>query len=105
MALGRASLAAPSFLLFDEPLAALDAARKAEILPYLEKLRDETRVPMLYVSHAIDEVLRLADRVVLLRDGRVAGEGSVFDFAAGEIGDLFCRGRRGDRDVPRRPSQ
>ncbi len=89
VALGRALLAAPSFLLFDEPLAALDAARKAEILPYLEKLRDETRVPMLYVSHAIDEVLRLADRVVLLRDGRVAGEGSVFDFAAGEIGDLL----------------
>ncbi|HEY4125889.1 MAG TPA: TOBE domain-containing protein, partial [Rhizomicrobium sp.] len=76
-------------LLLDEPLAALEASRKAEILPYLERLRDEAIVPVFYVSHAVDEVLRLADRVVLLREGRVAGSGSVFDFAAGDIGDLL----------------
>jgi len=88
VALGRALLAAPELLLLDEPLAALDAARKADILPYLERLRDEALVPVLYVSHAVDEVLRLADSVVLLKDGHVAGEGSVFDFASGEIGDM-----------------
>lgn len=89
VALGRALLASPRLLLLDEPLAALDAARKAEILPYLERLRDEARVPVFYVSHAVDEVLRLADRVVLLEEGCVTGEGSVFDFAGGEIGDLL----------------
>ncbi len=89
VALGRALLSSPQLLLLDEPLAALDAARKAEILPYLERLRDEASVPVFYVSHAADEVLRLADRVVLLNEGRVAGEGSVFDFAAGEIGELL----------------
>lgn len=89
VALGRALLASPSVLLLDEPLAALDAARKAEILPYLERLRDEARVPIVHVSHSVDEVMRLADRVVLLDKGRIAGEGSVFDFAAGEIGELL----------------
>ncbi len=84
VALGRALLSSPDLLLLDEPLAALDAARKAEILPYLERLRDETRVPMLYVSHSLDEVTRLADNVILLRDGRVAAQGSVFDL----LGDL-----------------
>jgi len=88
VALGRALLSSPSLLLLDEPLAALDASRKAEIFPYLERLRDVARVPIFYVSHTVDEVLRLADRVVMLRDGRVDGEGSVFDFAAGEIGEL-----------------
>jgi molybdate transport system ATP-binding protein len=89
VALGRALLASPSLLLLDEPLAALDAARKAEIFPYLERLRDDAKVPVVYVSHSADEVMRLADRVVLLDKGRVAGEGSVFDFAAGEIGELL----------------
>jgi molybdate transport system ATP-binding protein len=83
VALGRALLSSPTLLLLDEPLAALDDARKSEILPYLERLRDE--VPMLYVSHSVDEVLRLANDVVLLREGRVTGAGSVFQFAAGEI--------------------
>jgi molybdate transport system ATP-binding protein len=79
VALGRALLSDPAILLLDEPLAALDAARRAEILPYLERLRDETRLPMIYVSHAVDEVARLADRVVAIRGGQVEAQGSVFD--------------------------
>ncbi|MBV8977153.1 MAG: molybdenum ABC transporter ATP-binding protein [Alphaproteobacteria bacterium] len=79
VALGRALLSAPDILLLDEPLAALDAARRAEILPYLERLRDETRLPIFLVSHNVDEVARLADDVVMLRDGRVVAQGSVFD--------------------------
>jgi molybdate transport system ATP-binding protein len=79
VALGRALLAAPRLLLLDEPLAALDAARKAEILPYLERLRDRARLPMLYVTHSVDEVSRLADEIIVLDRGRVAAQGSVFD--------------------------
>ncbi len=79
VALGRALLASPSLLLLDEPLAALDAARKAEIFPYLERLRDETRLPMIYVTHSLDEATRLANRLIVIRDGRVAAQGSVFD--------------------------
>jgi molybdate transport system ATP-binding protein len=79
VALGRALLMAPRALLLDEPLVALDAARKAEILPYLERLRDEAKIPILYVSHALDEVARLADRIIVLDRGRVVAEGSVFD--------------------------
>lgn len=79
VALGRALLANPELLLFDEPLAALDAARKNEILPYLERLRDEARLPMLYVSHSLDEVSRLANDIVLLQQGRVVASGSLFD--------------------------
>jgi molybdate transport system ATP-binding protein len=79
VALGRALLSSPGILLLDEPLAALDAARRAEILPYLERLRDEAGLPMVYVSHTVDEVARLADEIVLLRDGRVVEQGSVFD--------------------------
>lgn len=71
VAIGRAVLASPKALLMDEPLAALDAARKAEILPYLERLRDEVRVPILYVSHALGEVARLATTVVVMAGGRV----------------------------------
>lgn len=79
VALGRALLSSPEILLLDEPLAALDAERRAEILPYLERLRDEARLPMLLVSHSLDEVARLADEIVVLREGRVALQGSVFD--------------------------
>jgi molybdate transport system ATP-binding protein len=82
VALGRALLMSPRALLLDEPLAALDALRKAEILPYLERLVAETKVPMLYVSHALDEVARLADRMVVLNQGRVVAEGSLFDVTA-----------------------
>ncbi len=71
VAIGRALLARPQLILADEPLAALDEARKAEILPYFERLRDEAGVPILYVSHAPAEVARLATTVVALERGRV----------------------------------
>ena len=77
VALGRALLSAPEMLLMDEPLAALDARRRMDILPFLERVRDEFRTPTLYVSHALEEVLRLADRMVVLADGRVADSGPV----------------------------
>lgn len=75
VALARAILSRPGFLLMDEPLAALDDARKSEILPYLERLRDETRLPILYVSHSVAEVARLATTVVLIEAGRVTAQG------------------------------
>lgn len=81
VAIGRALLSDPRILLMDEPLAALDAPRKAEILPYLERLRDIAGLPVIYVSHAADEVARLADTVVLLEDGSVtatAGAAELF---------------------------
>jgi len=83
VALGRALLASPDILLLDEPLASLDAARRGDILPWLERLRDIARMPIFYVSHSLDEVARLADRVVLLEAGRVKAEGSVFELLAG----------------------
>ncbi|MDE2133540.1 MAG: molybdenum ABC transporter ATP-binding protein [Alphaproteobacteria bacterium] len=79
VALGRALLASPDMLLLDEPLASLDAARREEILPYLEKLARERRLPMLYVSHSVEEVARLADEIVVLKEGRVAAQGAAFD--------------------------
>lgn len=75
VAIGRALLTAPKILLLDEPLAALDEARKAEILPYLERLRDVGGVPMLYVSHSVAEVQRLAQQVVVLQAGQVLRAG------------------------------
>jgi len=75
VAIGRAILSNPRLLLMDEPLAALDEARKAEILPYLERLRDEVQLPILYVSHSVAEVTRLATTVVLLENGRVVASG------------------------------
>ncbi|WP_102224943.1 molybdenum ABC transporter ATP-binding protein [Acidimangrovimonas sediminis] len=75
VALGRAILSKPRLLLMDEPLAALDDARKEEILPYLERLRDETALPILYVSHSASEIARLATTVVLVSGGRVTAAG------------------------------
>jgi molybdate transport system ATP-binding protein len=83
VAIGRALLAQPRLLLMDEPLASLDEQRKLEILPYLERLRDDLKVPILYVSHSIDEVLRLADTVAALQDGTV--------LACGPLADVLSR--------------
>jgi molybdate transport system ATP-binding protein len=79
VAIARALATAPRLLLMDEPLAALDAARKAEILPYLERLHSEAAMPVVYVTHAIDEVTRLADHLVLLEHGRVRASGALLD--------------------------
>jgi len=77
VALGRALLSRPRLLLLDEPLASLDAARRAELLPWFEALRDRHAIPIVYVSHEFEEVVRLANHVVLLEQGRVAAQGDV----------------------------
>ncbi|MFN7155972.1 MAG: molybdenum ABC transporter ATP-binding protein [Acidovorax sp.] len=79
VAMARALATGPRVLLMDEPLAALDAQRKAEVLPYLERLHRTLAIPVLYVSHAIDEVARLAGHMVLMQDGRVLASGSTED--------------------------
>ena len=79
VAIGRALLAGPRLLLMDEPLASLDTRRKDEILPYIERLRDQASVPIVYVSHAIAEVTRLASTIVLISDGRVRAVGPLQD--------------------------
>ena len=82
VALARALLTSPRLLLMDEPLAALDLPRKLEILPYLERLRDELDIPIVYVSHSHDEVIRLADHLVLLEAGRVKVAGPLAETLA-----------------------
>lgn len=82
VALGRALLSRPRLLLMDEPLAALDAARRAEVLPFLARLRDVAGLPILYVTHALEEVDALADHLVLLEAGRVVAAGPVEDLSA-----------------------
>ena len=77
VALGRALLANPRLLLMDEPLAALDGARKDEVLSFIERLRDDLAVPIVYVTHAMPEIVRLADTMVLVSDGRVEAVGTV----------------------------
>ena len=77
VALGRALLSKPRLLLLDEPLGALDEGRRAEILPYLIRLRDEARIPMVYVSHDAAEMRQLATQIVLLQGGRVTALGGV----------------------------
>jgi molybdate transport system ATP-binding protein len=77
VAIGRALLSQPRLLLLDEPLASLDAARRDEVLPYLEILRDQLAVPMVYVSHNFDEILRLATYVVLMEDGKTVAQGGI----------------------------
>ena len=77
VALGRALLSRPRLLLLDEPLGSLDEERKAEILPYLLRLRDQAGVPMVYVSHDADEVRRLATQVIRLQDGKIVAQGGI----------------------------
>jgi molybdate transport system ATP-binding protein len=84
VAIGRALLAAPRLLLMDEPLAALDDQRKAEILPYLERLRDETATPIVYVSHSVSEVARLADKVVMMKSGQIEAIGTPSEILGGQ---------------------
>jgi molybdate transport system ATP-binding protein len=81
VAIGRALLSCPKLLLFDEPFAALDLQRRLEVMPLIERLRDEFRIPIVYVSHALEEVVRLASHVVVLEDGQVK--------ATGDPGDVF----------------
>jgi molybdate transport system ATP-binding protein len=88
VAIGRALLAHPRLLLMDEPLASLDEARRAEILPYIERLRDEAGVPILYVSHSVAEVARIATTVVILTEGKVT--------AVGPVGDVLSFADSGD---------
>jgi molybdate transport system ATP-binding protein len=94
VAIARALAVSPELLLLDEPLASLDVARKQEILPYLERLHDDLQIPVLYVSHAPDEVARLADHVVLLEHGRVVAQGALqatlsrLDLAGAFAGDM-----------------
>lgn len=83
VAIARALLSAPQWLLMDEPLSALDAARKAEILPYLERLTRQSGLPILYVTHALDEAARLADHMVLMEAGKVT--------AAGPLAEMLSR--------------
>lgn len=82
VALGRALMCDPQILLMDEPLAALDAPRKAEIMPYLETLRDSVKVPIVYVSHTMSEVARLATTLVVMQAGKVLRAGPIDDVLA-----------------------
>jgi molybdate transport system ATP-binding protein len=82
VAIARALATSPALLLMDEPLAALDARRKAEVLPYLDRLHEELGIPIVFVSHAIDEVARLADHLVLMEAGRVLADGPLPEMLA-----------------------
>ncbi len=77
--LGRALLASPRFLLLDEPLAALDQGLKEQILPFLKRVKDELELPMVYISHSMDEILHLTDHLVVINNGRILGTGHFYD--------------------------
>ncbi|GHC81330.1 molybdenum ABC transporter ATP-binding protein [Limoniibacter endophyticus] len=85
VSIGRALMASPRLLLLDEPLAALDQARKDEILPFLERLHTHIRIPIIYVSHAPAEILRIADRMIALREGRIVATGTPQDLLARDL--------------------
>jgi molybdate transport system ATP-binding protein len=106
VAIARAIASAPQLLLLDEPLAALDIARRSDILPWLMRLRDELQMPMLYVTHSIDEVARLADTLVLLDRGRVTASGPAKDVLSridasvmfGDEAGALLQGKVAERD-------
>ncbi|MES2940648.1 MAG: molybdenum ABC transporter ATP-binding protein [Pseudomonadota bacterium] len=108
VAIARALAASPRLLLMDEPLAALDTRRKGEVLPYLERLHRELDIPVLYVSHAADEVARLADHLVVLDAGRVAASGPLAETLArtdlpglrGDDAAAVLEGTVEERDTP-----
>jgi len=89
VAIGRALATQPALLLLDEPMAALDLARRQEILPWLERLRAELHIPMLYVTHSADELARLADQVVVLAAGQVIADGPAAAVLAGAHSPLL----------------
>lgn len=92
VAIGRAILSQPSVLLMDEPLSSLDPPRKAELLPYIERLRDDLRIPIIYISHDFNEVMRLADYLVVVDRGRIARHGPLLDLASDpELSPLIGR--------------
>ncbi len=97
VAIARALATSPRLLLMDEPLAALDHARKQEILPYLEQLRDEMEIPVLYVSHAPDQVARLADHIVVVDDGRAVTQGPLAEVLARDVS--IARSRHVDASI------
>jgi molybdate transport system ATP-binding protein len=107
VAIARALATSPELLLMDEPLAALDSARKAEVLPYLLRLQAELSIPVVYVSHALDEVARLAHHLVLMDAGRVLADGPVADVLArldlptarGDDAGVVLEGRVAERDA------
>jgi molybdate transport system ATP-binding protein len=96
VALARALVMRPKLLLLDEPLAALDEKRKAEILPFLERVRSALSIPTILVSHNIDEVIRLANRVAVIADGKIRRVGTIFEvFADLGLGDILDGGAAG----------
>ena len=99
VAIGRAWLASPRLLLMDEPLSSLDLARKEEIVPYIERLRDESRIPIVYVSHSVAEVARLATQVVMLAEGRVTAVGPVETVLTGVDSSAILEARVTGHDV------
>ncbi len=108
VAIARALATSPRLLLMDEPLAALDAKRKAELLPYLDRLHEELGIPIVYVSHSIDEVARLADHLVLMDAGRVLADGPLAEMLArldlpmafGDDAGVVLDAVIGERDAP-----
>lgn len=96
VAIGRAILARPKVLLMDEPLASLDMPRKREVLPYLEALQKQLKIPILYVSHSLDEIVKLADHLVLMSKGKVIASGPLMEVLASPDGKNYFQAEEGE---------